>query len=118
MRTSLDLGEFRIFNVERSEAPKEQGGFGHKLDLWTPAEWGNALAGETGELCNLLKKIRRGDIVNPLEVEDECCDVLSYLDLTAASVNIDLAKAVIRKWDYVSMSRGYEKLLVTRKYRG
>src|SRR6188474_1749001 len=31
------------------------------LEEWSPAEWGNALAGETGELCNVLKKILRND---------------------------------------------------------
>lgn len=31
------------------------------VEEWSPAEWGNALAGEVGELCNYLKKILRHD---------------------------------------------------------
>jgi len=36
--------------------------FGHGgLAGWNIAEWSNAIAGETGELCNITKKILRGD---------------------------------------------------------
>lgn len=113
----LDLAEFRVFNVERSLASKDVGGFGHALDAWTPAEWGNALAGETGEFCNLLKKIRRGENIDMLRVADEAGDILAYLDLATAAVNISLAQAVVRKWDRVSMEKNYDRLLSSRMYR-
>ena len=117
VRARLDLAEFRVFNVERSEAPKDCGGFGHKIEEWSPAEWGNALAGEVGELCNLLKKIRRGDNVDMMSVGDEASDVLAYLDLATASVGLSLAQATVRKWDFISLQRGYEKLLSSRKLK-
>src|SRR5690606_26105229 len=31
------------------------------LEEWSPLEWGGALAGEAGELCNILKKLKRLD---------------------------------------------------------
>lgn len=118
MATKLDLSEFRTFNLARSLAPKDQGGYGHALDQWSPAEWGCALAGEAGEFCNLLKKLRRGEDVDRLMLADEACDVLCYLDLATARLNLDLAKAVVRKWDSTSLTRNYPILLAThRSYR-
>ena len=46
---------FHRVNVTRSKADVK-----HSLD-WSPMEWGCALAGEVGELCNFLKKMSRGD---------------------------------------------------------
>ena len=53
---------------------------------WTLPEWGCALSGETGELCNVIKKIHRGDFTlkeaNEKElIADEAADVVIYLDL-------------------------------------
>ena len=41
---------------------------------WTLADWSNAIAGETGEMCNLIKKIRRGDTIDPKDVGKELAD--------------------------------------------
>lgn len=117
MSILLELSEYRQFNVRRSEAPKKEGGFAHRLEEWSPAEWGCAVAGEAGELCNLLKKLRRGENVNPLEIADEAGDVLAYLDLATARVGISLAQAAIRKWDRVSLERGHKYLLNSRRIR-
>ena len=34
-------------------------GFKHELSSWTPDQWTNAIAGETGEACNFAKKLNR-----------------------------------------------------------
>ena len=72
----------------------------HKFDA---AYWGNALAGETGEACNIIKKIineREGITIEDLA--KELADILAYLDLTAAYFGIDLEAAYIAKFNEVS----------------
>ena len=53
----LTIRQFSTLNVSRALVWHQDG-----LDSWSPAEWGNALAGEVGELCNVLKKILRHDM--------------------------------------------------------
>lgn len=71
---------------------------------------GNELAGEVGELCNLLKKIERkrlglrgGIDVNARDLANEMADVLICLDLLAADLGIDLEDAVSVKFDLTSI---------------
>lgn len=71
---------------------------------------GNELAGEVGELCNLLKKIERkrlglrgGIDVNTRDLANEMADVLICLDLLAADLGIDLEDAVSVKFDLTSI---------------
>jgi len=66
---------------------------------WSPMQWGCALAGEVGELCNLLKKQERDGDVAPFEIADEIADVLTCLDLLADQQGIDLWSAVRRKFN-------------------
>ena len=82
-------------------------GFGMKLEDWTLGEWGNAVAGETGEMCNVIKKIGRGDFDKSPEVAkqmlaDEMADVVIYLDLIAKRQGIDFGRAIISKFNEVS----------------
>ncbi len=76
------------------------------LEEWSPLEWGGSLAGEVGELCNMLKKVRRGTMkltkVNRKKIAEEIADVLSYLPLVAESVGVDMEEAVIDKFNKVS----------------
>lgn len=54
-----------------------------------PVFYSNALAGETGEVCNLTKKLAGGGTkknkVNPSDVSEECVDVYIYLVLLLES---------------------------------
>ena len=81
---------------------------------------GLELAGETGELCNLLKKavrLKRG-IKGTYEqneklarmIENEAADVLICLDLVCMDLGIDLSLVVARKFNETSMKHD----LVTR----
>jgi len=100
----LTFQEVRAVNSRRGQM------FGH--DEWNPAEWGNALAGETGELCNLLKKYIRQSPGDPLpedlipDIKKEVADVFLYLDLLCDHLEISLADAVINKFNEVSVKRG------------
>src|SRR5690349_3041507 len=49
----LNLNDLRCWNVTRCEEVF------HPLRNWTPAEWAVAMAGESGEVCNAVKKLRR-----------------------------------------------------------
>lgn len=76
---------------------------------WTPQDWACALAGEVGEACNILKKIRRGDYglgVAKQSLADELGDVQAYLDLLAHSCGIDLGEATRKKFNEVSDRKG------------
>ena len=74
--------------------------------------WACALSGEVGEICNIIKKQLRGDYQDTESaakarqaISDEIADVLTYLDLLAASMNIDLSEALIKKFNEVSKRR-------------
>lgn len=78
--------------------------FNHTLEGWSPAMWACALAGEVGELCNLLKKQFRnkpGDSAEATNeaIADEIADIAIYLDLLAARLGIDVARAVEKKFN-------------------
>lgn len=75
------------------------------VDAWSAAEWLMALTGELGELANILKKVNRGDFTTDdvkKNIEDELADVVCYLDLLAARLDVDLSRAVENKFNEVS----------------
>ena len=124
---SLTFERLREANVERCNNY-----FNHKIDSWSGAEWGNAMAGEHGEVateladmmslilkfmstlksCDTLKKALRQmegdpyfkDIKSSLGLE--LADVVTYADLIAARFGIDLGEEVRRKFNIVSDKRG------------
>lgn len=63
---------------------------------WALSTWCNAVLGELGELANLIKKVERGDLglaEARAELLAECADVLSYLDILAFRLDVDLGRA-------------------------
>ena len=55
------------------------------VDEWSPTDWGCALAGEVGELCNFLKKRLRGQDIPDKAIADEIADVMICLLYTSPS---------------------------------
>ena len=96
-RKGLTFAHFAEVNKKRAN-----GWFVHNLDAWSPAEWGCALAGEVGELCNFLKKMLRGDGDFTQDCAKELGDVVTYAFLVADKLGIDLEKAVVEKFNEVS----------------
>lgn len=97
----LSFRQLRAVNVERCEAaffPLES-----KDGPW----WGNAMAGESGEACNIIKKIDRDGVTPELlqALALELADVVTYADLLAARFGIDLGLAVRTKFNIVSDRR-------------
>src|SRR3989304_2202578 len=102
---SLTFGQLREANRQRWQEV-----FAHTLD-WTATDFGTALAGEIGEACNILKKLRRGELSSQ-ETSDAICslgyelaDAVTYIDLLAQKHGIDLGQAVAHKFNMVSMRR-------------
>ena len=63
------------------------------------------LAGETGELANLEKKVWKGRVIDPADFEDEAADVCIALLNFANSRGIDLARAVQAKMRRIDEGR-------------
>lgn len=99
-KLSFDL--LRKKNVKRCEQVF------HKLDEWSPNDWVAAACGELGELANFLKKVRRGSLTMKeakSDITKELADVVCYIDLLAARLDVDLGEAVISKFNEVSKKR-------------
>lgn len=101
---TLTFAELREANVARAT---NRYGYGD-IDEWNEAEWGNALAGEVGELCNLLKKMIRQAPGDPSlkelyrEAGKEIGDIQTYLDLLAEKLGHDLGEVTRNKFNEVS----------------
>ena len=70
---SLTFAEFQAMNKARCE-----GGFLHPVawnePSWPLQNWCLAVAGEAGELCNLVKKCLRGDFTVPANQHERAPD--------------------------------------------
>lgn len=96
MNDDLTFKSFSKINIDRCENKF------FSIDEWSETDWGCALAGEVGELCNLIKKRRRGENISIESIADEIADVFTYLDLTSSKFGINLEQAIIKKFNEVS----------------
>jgi NTP pyrophosphatase (non-canonical NTP hydrolase) len=114
LRCKLDiLQQLKDANSVRTQL------FGHDIQDWSLPEWSNAVAGETGELCNLVKKVHRGDKTLEEQREaigKEAADIVCYLDLFCQRAGIDLATAIVNKFNEVSGRIGSDIKLVPHDY--
>lgn len=113
MKTDLSMRGFQLINDARADMWHENGS-----ENWSLADWGNALAGETGEACNLIKKVRRiqtgtggntkGETMDQLvaDIGVELADVVTYAFLTATMVGCNLQDAIVKKFNEVSEKQG------------
>lgn len=91
------------------------------IDSWSLSDWAVALAGEVGELCDVVKKLNRvrdGLVGNKVTEEEllaalpkETADVFLYLDLFAQRAGFDLAIAIRQKFNEVSERNGFMERL-------
>lgn len=89
------------------------------LEEWSVADWAVAMAGEAGEVCNAVKKLRRIDsemvqAEGPrgreqavAEIAKEIGDTFLYLDLLAQRLGIDLPQAIVDTFNRVSVREGF-----------
>lgn len=76
---------------------------------WSPAQWLQAIIGELGEYANKRKKFERGDITAAefqVEAAKELADVVTYVDILAMQLGIDLGQATMDKFNEVSLRVG------------
>lgn len=76
---------------------------------WSPAQWLQAVLGELGEYANLRKKYDRGDVDDSAfkaGAAKELADVVTYLDILALQLGIDLGQATMDKFNEVSQRVG------------
>lgn len=107
--TSLSFDSLRGANLARIPQFKNcHGELAHSRSDgsdWSPAQWLQAVTGELGEYANKRKKFERGDLTEEefkSEASKELADVVTYLDILAHQLGIDLGKAVIDKFNLVS----------------
>jgi NTP pyrophosphatase (non-canonical NTP hydrolase) len=106
----LTFDAFRAANVARCVKWHPAG-----IASWSPSDWLTAVTGELGELASLLKMRNRerdglpGNKFSPTDkhVADELADVLTYLDLLAAVLGVDLGRAAVAKFNEVSERVGF-----------
>jgi len=104
------LNQLRKPNVDRCLEV-----FHDSLEEWSVSDWACAAAGECGEVCDAVKKLRRLETgapnkeTDPYDIEtavkaigEEIADTIIYLDLLAARLNIDLDWAIQEKFNAVS----------------
>jgi NTP pyrophosphatase (non-canonical NTP hydrolase) len=109
----LGFDELRSANVARCEAAF------HTVNGWSPTDLACAMAGECGEACNQVKKLRRletaahwNDAADQdaaaicRNVADELADLIIYADLLAARLGIALGAAVRTKFNRTSEKVG------------
>jgi NTP pyrophosphatase (non-canonical NTP hydrolase) len=100
------LDKLRAANIARNV---EWVGVGPSLSL---SFRGNELAGEVGETCNVIKKIDRermglvGSRATVDQLREELADILICVDLIAMDMDIDLAAALVAKFNKTSEQRG------------
>lgn len=76
---------------------------------WSPAQWLQAIMGELGEYANIRKKYERGDISEEefkAAAKKELADTITYLDILAFQLDINLGQATMDKFNEVSKRVG------------
>jgi NTP pyrophosphatase (non-canonical NTP hydrolase) len=100
-----DYEQFDALRISNENRQKEWNSGDEKLSL---SYKGNELAGEVGELCNILKKIERerlgmaGSRATKEEAIEEIADVVICADLIAHELGINLFEAIKSKFNKTS----------------
>lgn len=106
---SLTFNKFQEINKKRNEE------FCDFADGWVAENWSNALAGETGEFCNWVKKmdrLKKGYRSKPTDpateeelkekLGEELADIICYVSLSASYFGFNLEDILIKKFNEVS----------------
>lgn len=114
--SDLNLAVLRAANLRRC-ARWHPGG----IQDWSLSDWAVATAGEMGEACNIVKKLNRerdglaGNSVSAEQLQadlaDELADIAIYLDIFAAAAGVDLAHAIVSKFNRTSEKNGFPERL-------
>lgn len=114
----LDLAALRPVNVERAKE-------GFKCyDNQPLTYWTTALAGEVGELCNMIKKMQRVEMggidggssysakdITKEMLKEEIGGIAIYLDLLASLLDINLEEAIVDTFNSKSEKYGFNQFI-------
>lgn len=120
--TNQDLTFTAVSEINRARCERWHPDF--PADGWTGADWSNAMAGEAGETCNVVKKIRRDDFGKVQAAADSRADLMQklateigdtflYLDLLAQFYGLDIADCVRDTFNRVSVREGFPERIDT-----
>ena len=120
---SLTLKQLSETNLKRAQRWHKS----ENLDDWSIGDWAVAAAGEMGEICNVVKKLKRleHDFASKnepdrqidtkeqaiKEIGAEIADTVLYLNLLAIRCGLDLEKEIVNKFNIVSDKYGFEEKL-------
>ena len=113
VNSHLTFEKLRLVNFSRTKQDFGQ----QSLQKWTPEQWACAIAGEVGEMCNMIKKkySRQGMALQkdiPIkEIALELADIVTYCDLLASRFGFNLEDLIIEKFNKVSDRLGSNKRL-------
>lgn len=107
-----------VAEANAARAGRWHPGFPNSSDGWTGADWSNAAAGEMGETCNIVKKLRRIETGTqqaeaPTRAEllaklaTEIGDTYIYLDLLAQFYGLDMHRCIADTFNRVSIREGF-----------
>jgi NTP pyrophosphatase (non-canonical NTP hydrolase) len=106
----VEFEKFSQVNAERARQWHPGG-----LNEWSIADWAVAMAGEAGEVCNVVKKYNRvrdslqSNNPKPFDwqqLADEIGDTFCYLDLLATRCGMTLEECVRTKFNKISEREG------------
>ena len=90
----MEINEFAKMSHKRSK------------DNATGTDWEYFLigmAGECGELLNILKKVKRGDFeVDKEKIAEETADIITYALILLKELGVDPEKAILEKYEKVN----------------
>lgn len=107
MDEALTFEDFQALNARRCNEA-----FRHGVHDWPIQNWALAIAGEAGELCNIVKKIVRGDFAlsdKRVEMLDELADIITYCDLAITRLGGHTDLVLMRKFEIVSQRYGWSR---------
>jgi len=97
------------------------------INDWSVSDWAVAMAGEAGEVCNAVKKLRRveDEIANMSDpdrqlstradaitkIGEELADTFLYLNLLACRLGIHLPTEIVTKFNATSERYGFPERL-------
>lgn len=110
--SELSFKALRHYNRQRDL--EFQGRITDEQEEWNIVDRSNELAGEVGELCNMVKKVRRARLgmqrsdVTIEDIAEEIADIIICVDLFAMDLDIDLNKWVTGKFNRSSEKFGLD----------
>lgn len=115
----MDLQTFQTINAQRGRRWHHG-----NLHQWSLLEWAGAMAGESGEACNVAKKLRRLELDLPnreaglqrsdqvglkKKLANECADTIIYALLLLSALGKDAGTVVADVFDQKSIEYGFEE---------